>query len=122
MKKIHRDPLDILFSKYIHLRDKNTCQRCGNKNAQRYDAAHFIGRRNRQVRWNPWNACLLCYGCHSYLDGHPLEKIDFFSEKLGKQAFDNLKLQSLKTWPKPNKKAIEIWLKEKIKRLEKAND
>ncbi|KKK92916.1 hypothetical protein LCGC14_2698080, partial [marine sediment metagenome] len=85
--KIKRDPLDILAAKYIKLRDK-WCQRCGGTSG--LQTAHFHSRRNRSVRYDPDNLCLLCFGCHIHLDGNPLEKVEFFKERLGELAFDLL--------------------------------
>jgi len=110
--KIRIDPLDKLFSKFIRLRDK-VCQRCGGTNIA---CAHFHGRAKKSVRWDEDNACGLCFGCHIYLDSHPIEKIEFFQWRLGDR-YDLLNARANQPG-KPDKGAIELYLKEKIKELE----
>ncbi len=114
--KVRIEPLDKIFSSYIRLRDK-VCQRClspGNSIA----AAHFHGRGSKSVRWDEDNACALCMGCHTYLDSHPLEKVWFFRVRLGKKGFDLLNSRYRITWPKPDKKMLGIYYRQKIKELE----
>jgi hypothetical protein len=117
--KIKIDPLDKLFSKYIRLRD-GKCMRCGNKNTI-LQCMHFHGRRKKTVRWDEDNACAGCYGCHSYLDSNPLEKISFFQNLLGKEKFMHLNIRATSTHPKPDKAAIELYLKQKIQELDNLN-
>ena len=109
--KIRIDPLDKLFSQYIHLRDK-TCQRCG---GTKIAWAHFHGRAKKSVRWDEDNACALCFGCHIYLDSHPIEKIEFFQGRL-RDRYDLLNARANQLG-KPDKEAIELYLLEKIKLL-----
>jgi len=113
--KITISPLDKLFSDYIRLRDK-VCQRCfAPKNS--IACAHFHGRSSKSVRWDEDNACALCMGCHSYLDGHPLEKVEFFAKKLGQERFQNLNARYRITWPRPDKKMLTIYYREQIRKL-----
>lgn len=107
--KIKITSLDRLFSKYIHLRDKH-CQRCGSTWAKKYDAHHYVRRRNHQVRWDEDNSRLVCFGCHSYLHQHADEDKEFFKDWLGKDRFDILLRKAQNTWPKPDKEAIKIYL------------
>ena len=113
--KIRLDALDLLFGKFIRLRDK-VCQRCfhsGNSIA----AAHFHGRSSKSVRWDEDNCCALCLGCHSYLDGHPLEKVEFFKKRLGEWNFDLLNSRARTPARYIDKQAITVYLKLKIKEL-----
>lgn len=89
--KIKITSLDRLFSKYIKARDKY-CQRCGGSSG--LQTAHFHGRASLSVRHDPDNACLLCYGCHMYFHGHPLEFVEFFRARLGEEKFDRLKMRA----------------------------
>ena len=109
--KIKRDKLDILFAQYIKLRDKY-CQRCGGSSG--LQTAHFHSRRKQSVRQDEENSCLLCFGCHIYLDGNPLEKIEFFKQRLGEEGFALLTGRAYNTHPKPDKEAIRLYLQEKI--------
>tara|TARA_Y100000310_G_C20666795_1_gene807965 strand:- start:1442 stop:1786 length:345 start_codon:yes stop_codon:yes gene_type:complete len=110
--KIKIDPLDKMFSQYVKLRDQ-WCQRCGGTTG--LQAAHFYSRRKRQVRYDPDNACLLCFGCHSYLDSNPLEKIEFFQKRLG-EGFELLQARE-RTIGKVDKEAVRLFLLEQIKLL-----
>lgn len=67
---------DALFSKHIRERDGGckyalwfpdiTC----NGNLQ---CSHFVSRRYRAVRWDPFNAAAACAAHHLYVTHHPLE-------------------------------------------------
>jgi hypothetical protein len=122
MMKIKIDPLDQLFSRYIRLKagigkdGVGKCERCGHYNF--LQCAHFHSRRKRTVRWDEENAAALCYGCHSYLDGNPMEKIEFFKKKIGEDRFIQLNIRAMQTHPKPDQEAIKIWLKQEIKKIE----
>ena len=105
--KIRIDPLDKLFSQYIRLLNGNVCKRCG-KYSKQLQCAHFHSRRKKSVRWDRSNATALCYGCHSFIDGNPLEKVEFFMEILGKDEFDALNERAKQIFPKPDKKTISI--------------
>lgn len=115
--RIHRDKLDELFSTYIRTRDGFTCQRCGVK-SKNVQCAHFHSRRKQSVRFDPDNACTLCMGCHLYLDGNPMDKVEFFRNRLGQIAFDLLNSRARITYPKPDKKALTLYYQQKIKELE----
>lgn len=112
--KIRIDPLDKLFSRYIRLRDK-VCQRCGGKVQH---CAHFHGRSSKSVRWDEDNACGLCYGCHQYLDSHPVEKVEFFKSRLGEK-YDLLNARLRQIHPKPDKTLLYLYFTVKIKELTK---
>ena len=119
--KIKRDRLDDLFSEYIRrraIKGGHCCERCGTYKLsyKQLQACHFHGRSKKSVRWDEDNAIGLCMGCHIYLDSHPLEKVEFFKRLLGDR-FDLLNARMRVTEP-VDKKAIEIYLKEKIKGVE----
>lgn len=117
--RIRIDPLDTLFSEYVRKKSGGYCQRCltyrGWRNLQ---CCHFDGRSNKAVRWDEENCIAGCMGCHSYLDAHPLYKIAFWQQLLGQDRFDMLNSRARITWPKPDKKAIALYLQEQIKRLD----
>lgn len=92
-----RDARDARFSKAIRERDRYTCQRCGAvhaTNSMGLHSAHCFGRGKPATRFDPDNACALCYGCHSYLDSHPDLKHAFFRERLGDERYEALQLRS----------------------------
>ncbi len=119
MLKVRIDPLDKLASEYIRKRSRGYCERCGKffgwENLQ---CCHFHSRRKRSVRYDTDNLMALDFGCHSYLDGNPLEKIEFFKNRLGEQAFDYLNARSRVPARFIDKEAIGLYLKEQIRQLE----
>ena len=124
--------LDNLFSRYIRtqtIREYGGCARCltpkhdvYKEDGTKYPAwkqlqtAHFWGRRNTNVRFDPDNAIGLCGACHLYFHAHPLEFVEFFKARLGEQAFDLLRARANEVG-RPDKKAIELWLKKELKEM-----
>jgi len=58
-------------------------------------------------------------GCHVYLDSHPMEKVEFFSRRLGDK-FDMLNSRMREIHPKPDKVLLTLYYQKKIKELEQA--
>jgi len=114
--RIRIDPLDELFSRYIRLRDNYTCQRCGVK-SKNVQCAHFIGRRNKNCRFNEKNATTLCMGCHQYFHANPLEFVEWTKKRLGEKDFEFLQAQE-RIILKPDKKLLTMYFQNKIKELE----
>ena len=117
-------PSDREWSKYIRTRDMCTCQRC----SKQYDpptsalhCSHFWSRGNWSVRFDEDNTEALCYGCHSYLGGNPVEFHKYYLEKLGQERFDAL--EKRKNTPKSGSikyyksKEFRLTIKEKMKEL-----
>jgi len=117
---VKRDKTDALFSRYIKLLSGGICTRCkkylGVK-SRGLHCMHYHSRGKKSVRWDRENASAGCYGCHRYLDQHPLEKAEFFLNLLGQQRWEALNKRA-DTPGKPDIEAIEADLKEKIKFLE----
>lgn len=93
MFKLKRSKADKLFSDYIRIRDKWTCQRCHTKYEPPTAAlhcSHWWGRGNKSVRFNPDNAAAICYGCHRYLGSNPTEHNEFFLKRLGQEKYDQM--------------------------------
>lgn len=109
--KIRIDPLDKLFSQMIRLRDK-TCQYCGKQG--RLETSHFHGRRKHSVRYDPDNACALCYSCHMYLGENPYKHTEFFRKRLGSERFEQLNIRA-ETPQKIDKVKVKEKLLENIK-------
>ena len=117
-------PSDREWSKFIRTRDMWTCQRC----SKQYDpptsalhCSHFWSRGNWSVRFDEDNTEALCYGCHSYLGGNPVEFHKYYLEKLGQERFDAL--EKRKNTPKSGSikyyksKEFRLTIKEKMKEL-----
>jgi len=134
------NPLDQLFSDFIRTRDNWQCQRCKdkgrnsffkpplriikktNKYHERHRPStglhnmHCFSRGNQSTRFDEKNGIAGCYGCHSFLDSHPLEKHDFFKDKIGEKAFKDLKLKS-NTSAKIDRQKIKEHYQLKLKKL-----
>ena len=114
-----RDKTDALFSRFIKLLSGGICARChkylGVK-SRGLHCMHWFSRGKKNIRFDRFNAAGGCYGCHRYLDQHPLEKTEFFLNLYGQAQFERLRWLA----DHPNKidiQAIEADLKEKIKIL-----
>lgn len=85
--------LDAIFSKFIRLRDKLTCQRCGKpfgKFTTGIQCSHFWGRRHRATRWMEMNCVALCGGCHIHLTANPATHREWYKARIGDKAYDKL--------------------------------
>lgn len=115
--KIRRDPLDILFTQYLRLRDR-ICQRCGS-GGKYLQVSHFWGRRILNIRWDDDNCDLLCTGCHSYFGSNPKIYHDWKLKRLGQEKFDLLEIRASRV---PNHKvdreAVKVCLKIRIREFE----
>ena len=72
MGAIKRTPADIAFSHCVRASVSYVCQRCGADHSNSpgaLDCSHHFSRGNWSVRFDPWNAEALCYGCHAYIGG-----------------------------------------------------
>ena len=71
--KIRIDKRDTVFSKLIRLRDRFVCQNCGKyfPKGHGLQCAHIFSRRHQSTRYDPDNACALCFTCHQYFGENP---------------------------------------------------
>jgi len=129
------DPLDTLFSEFIRRRALarvGGCERCL---AQKHDStrengstrpaymdlqcSHFHGRARRSVRWDEDNAAGLCGACHMFLGSHPYEHVQWFKERLGKNAYDML-WNRMRIRQKPDRAALGLYYKVQITLLQES--
>jgi hypothetical protein len=116
---IRIDPLDSLVSEYVRKRTKGFCERCGKYYGwQNLQACHFHSRRKISVRYDADNLAGCDFGCHQWLDGNPLEKVEFFQNRLGQVNFDLLNSRARITFPRPDKKMLTIYYQQQIKLLD----
>ena len=121
--KIKIDTIDKLFSKLLRAERGRTCERCGKKYPERtglwgLHTSHFIGRANKQVRWNKDNADILCMGCHSYFETHKATLYrEWKMDKLGAERYNALIEKSRETTviTEGVRKAIKVALKLELK-------
>ena len=98
---IKRWPQDVLFSEIIRSRDGWTCQRCSkgfdptsSTSRMGLHCSHYHGRGKWATRYDLDNCTALCYGCHRFLSGRPLEHTEFMIKRLGKKKFKELNTRS----------------------------
>ncbi|KKM20716.1 hypothetical protein LCGC14_1642610 [marine sediment metagenome] len=106
--------LDILFSKIV--RHGGKCSRCGSR--IKVQCAHVFSRRNMSVRWDFDNALPLCWRCHFWwAHKEPVEFNDYIRERMGLQAFYNLKARRLLVaqWTQSELLALKDEFKETIR-------
>jgi len=81
------------------------------------ETAHFKGRGQQSVRFDPDNAVAVCSGCHSIIDSDPDEKIRVFTFWLGEEKLDLLRARAVQTG-KIDRQAIKFYLKEKLREID----
>ena len=84
MSGVRRTAADAEFSKAIRLRAQYQCEYCGAQhaeNSQGLHCSHYIGRRNRSVRYEPLNAAALCFSCHNHMASYPHEHAQWFQAR-----------------------------------------
>lgn len=113
--KIRIDKTDMIFSKFIRLRAGGICEYCGKLKI--LQCSHFHGRRKRSTRYDPDNACALCFSCHQHLGENPYEHTEFFKKRLGSERFELLNIRA-NMIVKVDKERAKAELKEKIKLIE----
>ena len=126
-RTIKIDYLDQLFSDYIRERAGWRCERCGSilrdiirialHQSNKLYCHHFHRRHKKSVRWHPDNGICVCFGCHAWFHQNPIEEVEFFRKRLGDDKFDALTREANRTWPKPDKAAITLYLKQELKKI-----
>lgn len=94
---------DQTFSRMIRERASGRCQRCGV--AHGLHCAHVVGRARWRLRWHPDNGVALCWRCHSWAHGHPLEAREWFASLLGPERWQAL--QDLRR-PARRREVVEV--------------
>jgi hypothetical protein len=111
----------IIFNKFIRLRDKGqVCISC-QKPALKENAGHFFNANNHwNVRFDERNTHLQCEHCNTYLSGNLLEYRTNLINKIGNSEFLILEAEARKTrkFTKDELKKIITEYKQKVKQLE----
>ena len=68
------------------------------------------------MRYDEDNLVALDFGCHSYLDGNPVEKIEFFKKRLGQVRFNLLQARARQVG-KVDRNGLMLYFQQKIKEL-----
>jgi hypothetical protein len=116
-----RTPEDILFSKYIRLRDPICRYRFRCLGARSVEASHIFGRGKGATRRDPDNVFGACWACHQFADTHETEKKDFARRTLGEGRYNRLLVRSYLTAKQAgvNPVADRVYFRAAIKRLER---
>jgi hypothetical protein len=95
-KKLLEQQLDMVFANYIKKRDKYTCILTGGQ--RNTNVSHLFGKSEYpNVRWNELNAHCMVKSAHThYHESNPFFYIDWFVEKYGQEALDDLKATAYK--------------------------
>jgi len=120
-KSDHQNELQVIFNKWIRLRDKGlNCISC-QKPAKKENAGHYrsVGG-NPELRFEPLNNNLQCEYCNTYLHGNLIDYRINLIKKIGLE-----KVEWLEGKHEPKKytieelKGLKVLYKLKIKQLEK---
>jgi len=125
---VKRSPLDDVFSHLVRERACWTCERCGAyspEDARRaFHCSHFIGRGVYSLRWHPLNGSGICAACHLFLGANPILHLEWFEEKHGRQAINDLRKwsQVIPRFRKADKADVLQFYKSEKRRLLKLRD
>ena len=90
------------------------------------ECAHIYGRRNKNIRWHPFNAFCLSHTAHRYFTENPMEFSTFVKLKLVIGQYDLLLERkndvSIKYSKEERKKEIPAHYREEFKRLRKLRE
>lgn len=116
-------PSDTFFSKCVRERSDWTCERCGKQyeeNSTGIHCSHIFSRRHRTIRWCGDNAQALCFACHQWFGGNPIESARWVQEIVGEGAISILmeKKESRTKVSKLEEKEIAKHYREELKKLQ----
>jgi len=119
-----RKQLDELCRKVVvEVRDKETCQRCGNTKAagNKIDWAHVKAGRSINLAWIPWASMALCAGCHFYFDANGNGRVGspsrfWWAGKFPKRDVLLRVWEQQRSRPKFDPLATRLWLEQEIAR------
>lgn len=115
-------PNDTLWTKYIRIRDKNTCACCGLEiyNMHNSGVSHFHNRRKESVRYEDDNCDLMhTIPCHQNWEHEKKEGRAYYNFKLkqlGEKRFNSLILQANETGSRDDEMS-KLIIKKKIEEL-----
>lgn len=124
---LKRSPADDAFSKCVRAANNYVCEKCSamyEKSSSGLHCSHVFSRRHRTIRWCKDNAQPLCYSCHQWFGGNPLESGEWFRLEKGEGFVDllvekkNLKVKVSKL----EEKDIAKHYREQLKIITKKRD
>jgi len=117
-----RKPADTAFSNCVREAYDYTCVRCGKKydrGSMGLHCSHIFSRRHRTIRWDKLNAKALCFSCHQWFGGNPIESGDWVRRWLGADRVELLieKREQRFKVPKSDEKLISKHYKAETKKV-----
>ena len=79
-------PADTWFSKCVREANDWVCEKCGTRyerGAMGLHNSHIFSRRHRTIRWSKDNTQALCFSCHQWLGGNPVDSGAWLTNLLG---------------------------------------
>jgi hypothetical protein len=116
--------LDIVFSKYIRLRDKgNPCITCGKPWNDNFQCGHLFSRRHLATRWHEMNANAQCPGCNMFEGGRQYDHAIATDNKWGAGTAAMLRKETQVLWNKDSNdyKVYIEYYEEQTKALEEVS-
>lgn len=93
------------------VRARGRCEACGSQ--RNLQCAHIVSRRYAHTRTDLANAFCLCAGCHLHYTHWPLEFARFTADRIGLDAYDDLKQRAQQTgkvdWEAEADRLAAIW-------------
>jgi len=118
---------DTWFSKCVRKAANYTCQRC-EKQYQEGDTglhcSHIFSRRHRTIRWCWDNAQALCYSCHQWYGGNPVDSGKWITSLYGEGYMELLreKMNSKTKVSKIEEKEIAKHYRDQFNNMEPGDD
>ena len=104
-----RSAADKAFSEFIRERDNWTCVKCGKQaKGQGLHCSHIYSRRHQSVRFFSKNAKALCFSCHQWYGGNPVESGKWVESYLGGEALEELERRKSRICKRTKKDKKEI--------------
>lgn len=98
------------------VRSRGRCEKCGERDYSKLQAAHIITRKYSATRTDETNAWCLCARCHRRLTDFPREHSHFITDTIGSEAYEVLR-ERAETVTKMNWTDELARLKERAKEL-----
>lgn len=118
-KKLRMREAQKAFNAFIRKRDeKEPCISCGRHHQGQYHAGHYKTTKARpDIRFNEDNCHKQCSVCNNHLSGNIGEYTPNLINKIGRDRFDALTIESLADYTCEQLKSIELEYKTKFKAL-----
>ena len=115
--------LDEQFARLVKERSSWSCEKCKRpfvRGAQNLHASHFIGRRNKALRYDLDNVHAHCSTCHDEFTKNPFKHKQWIYEHLGADKFYELikRQRNIVTTNSIYKQQTKKRIKEEMEKLE----